>query len=199
MKKTFMEAYYLSHRGCYEKEKMQKLINENPYETLDDFLNWPISIKDKCYFIRQYTELTRNQLQWFALCCAKVSLKIYEEKYPNDKRIANCIQATEDYLKGKISIDILNENRNAADVAAYAAYAAYAVAAYADAADAVNAVYADVVADVAAAEVDAAEVDAYTVCIAADNAAAYVAAYDAAKTHKTNLLDSIKQFCKEQS
>jgi hypothetical protein len=85
MLKIFNKAYYLSHRGCYVKEKMEGLVDTNPHATLQKFLNWPIPIKDKFYFVRNYTELTTKQKQLLALMCAKVSLEIYENKYPNNK------------------------------------------------------------------------------------------------------------------
>ena len=137
MKKTFDKAYYLSHRACYEKEKMEKLVDSNPHSTIQEFLNWDISIKDKFYFVRRYTELTTKQLQLLAILCAKVSLDIYENKYPDDKRVRECIEATEQFIDGKITIDELSEKRRVAyaadddaadDAAAAAAAAAYAAA-----------------------------------------------------------------------
>ena len=155
MIKTFDKSYYLSHRGCYEREKMKGLVDNNPHSTLQEFLNWDISIKDKFYFVRNYTELTTKQKQLLALMCAKVSLEIYENKYPYDKRVRECIEATEQFIGGNITREQLIEKRSAA----YAADAADA--AYADAAAAYAAAYA----------ADA----AYAAAYAADAAAAYAA------------------------
>jgi hypothetical protein len=50
----------------------------------------------------------------FALFCAKDCLKNYEKEYPNDKRVSDCIKATEDFLDGKITKGELIKARSAA-------------------------------------------------------------------------------------
>ena len=57
----------------------------------------------------------------FACACARDCLKNYEKEYPNDKRISKAIQAAEDYISGKISLDELNAARSAARSAAMSA------------------------------------------------------------------------------
>lgn len=49
MKKLFDRDYFLSHKGCYSLEKMKTLVDSNPHENIQDFLNWDILIKDKFY------------------------------------------------------------------------------------------------------------------------------------------------------
>jgi hypothetical protein len=72
----------------------------------------------------------------YAIYAARQVLDIYEKQYPGDKRARAAIEAAETYLKDKTE-----ENRIAADAAAYAADAAAAYAAYA--ADAAAAYAAD--------------------------------------------------------
>jgi hypothetical protein len=55
-----------------------------------------------------------NIVKRFSLFCAKDCLKNYEKKYPNDKRVSDCIKATEDYLDGKITLRKLDAARSAA-------------------------------------------------------------------------------------
>ena len=188
MKKTFTKEYYLANRGCYERSKMLNLVENNAHETIEDFLNWDIPIKDKFFFVRSYCNLTLRDKQDMALMCAKVSLVIYENKYPNDSRIRDCINATELYLKGKISIEEFKEKKNAADAAA----AAYDAAADAAAAAADAAAYA-AAADAAAYDA-AADAAAYAAAAAAD--AADAAAWAADKCNHTKiLLNALKDFC----
>ncbi|MGB7969605.1 MAG: putative immunity protein [Methanobacterium sp.] len=59
-------------------------------------------------------EIPKIVLQRFAIWCAQDSLKYYEKKYPKDNRANNCIQALEDYLNGKITIDELIKEQKAA-------------------------------------------------------------------------------------
>ena len=202
MKKTFDKNYFLSHRGCYERQKMEDLCDINKcidgLYTLENFLNWDIPIKDKFYFVRNYCEINRKQKQFLSLECAKISLKFYTAKYPNDNRVSDCIYATEKYLNGEIIIDTLIEKRNAvvyavdvdfdvdvddADVADAADYAAD-VAAAAVAVAVAN----DVAADVAAA---AAAADATYAADSAD-------AENNNKFHTNNLLQMLKDFCNNQ-
>ena len=78
----------------------------------------------------------------FAVLCAESVLHLFEEKYPNDDRPRNAIEAARNYI-GTNEYDAANAANaaNAADAAAYAA-AAYAAAADAAAYAAVYAAYA---------------------------------------------------------
>jgi len=60
----------------------------------------------------------------FAIACAKLCIKNYEKKYPNDKRPFEAIKAAEDYLDGKIKLAELNEKLSAAESAAESAWSA---------------------------------------------------------------------------
>jgi hypothetical protein len=177
MIKKYTPEYMDNHRGCYSSDKMKGLVNGKDL-TIQDFLNWDIPIKDKFYFVRNYTELTLIQKQQLSLNCAKVVLPIYENKYPNDNRVRNCIEATEKYLKGEITKEELRT------------YAA-AVYAAADTAAAYAAAYA---ADAAAYAAGAAGAVAMVAAMAA-----YAYAAVAAKSDYTEqLLNMLKQFCIEQ-
>ena len=124
--------------------------------------------------------LNKKQNQLLSIFSAELVLHIYEEKYPNDKRVRECIQAAKDYLDGKIDIEVLISKRRAiaADAVAYAAdAAAYAADAVAYAVAYAAAAYA---ADAADAAADAA---AYAAGYAAD-AAAYAAGYAADAAYK---------------
>ena len=87
---------------------------------------------------------------------AESILHIYEEQYPNDMRVRNCIQGVRDYCDGKITQERLNVlKQDAAD----AAYDVYDIVVVDAAADVVKAAY-----DVA----DAAHTVAYAAYAAAD-------------------------------
>jgi len=178
MKKKFTKEYLLNNRGCYKIEDIEKIpfkINKITIHKLFKYL----PIKDFNWFLIKKCDLTTKEKQLFALHCAKQVLPIYEEKYPGDKRVRECIETTQLFIDGKIGVDELREKRNAAadaDADAYDADAdAYAAAAYA------AAYAADAAADDAA---DAADAAAYAAAYAA---AAYADADAAAKT-KNQLL-----------
>jgi len=107
-----------------------------------------VSYADKTWLIEKVVNV--NTLQIWAVECAENVLHIFENKYPNDKRVRECIKATKLYISGECSKEYLMEKRNAACIgysdAAYAANAANAAAdaayytdAAADAADAADA------------------------------------------------------------
>ena len=141
MKKKFTKEYLLNNRGCYKIEDIEKIpfkINKITIHKLFKYL----PIKDFNWFLIKKCDLTTKEKQLFALHCAKQVLPIYEEKYPGDKRVRECIETTQLFIDGKIGVDELREKRNAADdaddadaayAAAYAADAAYADAYVADA------------------------------------------------------------------
>jgi hypothetical protein len=128
-----------------------------------DWANWGITrLLDKTGSVK------------YAIYTAKQVIKIYEDKYPNDKRPREAIKAAEKYIKNPTK-----ENANAANAAAYTAYAA-ANAAHAAHAAANVAYVAAYTAAYAAA--NAAHAAAYAANAAAYTAAAYTAAYSAAYT-----------------
>jgi hypothetical protein len=180
MTREFTKEFMTSNRGCYSREKMLnvKCVKENNI-TLENLFN-DLPIKDFCWFFVRKCELTTEQNQRFALHCAKQVLPIFEKAYPKDKRVRECIEATELFLDGKISVEQLEIKRADDDDAAYVDAAA------ADAADAAYAAYVNAIAyvnvtDAAAAyaDDDAAAADAADAAAYADDdaAAAYAAAY----------------------
>jgi hypothetical protein len=70
----------------------------------------------------------------FAIWCAKQCLCYFEKEYPNDKRPVLAIQAAEDYLYGKITLEELSAAGDAAWAAGDAGAARAARAAAGDAA-----------------------------------------------------------------
>ena len=82
----------------------------------------------------------RKTLVLCAVECERLSLPIYEKRYPNDDRVRKCLDTAERWARGEATIDELREARRATAVAAYAAaYAAAAAAAAAYAAAAASA------------------------------------------------------------
>ena len=90
--------------------------------SLDDFLDLDkITYSDKIWVASRL--LNKNQLVHFGLLCAESVLNIYEDKYPKDKRVKDCIE----YLKTIKNYDnissIERENINVHTANAYAANA----------------------------------------------------------------------------
>jgi hypothetical protein len=121
-----------------------------------------ITHKDKMWVA--FRMIDKASLKLVALAIARSVLVIYEKNYPNDMRVRECLDATELYLKGKISSSFLRKKRDAAYAAAYAAYA-YAADAYAADAYAADA-YAAYASDAAAAYATYAAADAYAAAAA---------------------------------
>ena len=120
-----------------------------------------ISYEDKVWVSRQLVP-TKQLLTWAVLCAESV-LHIFEAKYPNDKRVSDCIEFLKTDPEDKIQ---LLKYKNAA------------AAAYADAASA---------ADAAAYATNAAAADAAADAAAAAYAAAYAAVDDRGEQKKKNI------------
>ena len=60
----------------------------------------------------------------FALFCAKQCVENYNKKYPDDKRVSECIRITELYLYGKVSLEELSAAWSAESAALSAAWSA---------------------------------------------------------------------------
>jgi hypothetical protein len=171
MKLTFTPKEILANRGCYSREQVNNLsFISKPEITLIEIMESEISIKDKRWFLLTAGEMTLDEKKELAFLCAKSVASIFNEKYPNDNRVNECLQAIQDFKDGKISRDELwGKRRAAADAAdaADAAAAAAAAAAYA-AADAADAAAADAADAAAAAAADAADAAAAAAADAAD-------------------------------
>ena len=142
--------------------------------TFDDFIDLEhISYNDKIWVAKQV--LNKNQLCHFGLLCAESVLNIFESKYPEDKRVGDCIRYL---IKVKNFEDITKIQKEKIIMHRDAAYAAYAAAYAADAAAAADAAYAAAYAAYAADA--AAAADAYADAYAAYTADAAAADADAA-------------------
>ena len=185
MKTIFSKQYILNNKGCYNKEQVEQIpFDEKEGITLKQLFEY-LPIKDFNWFLCSGCRLTKLQIQLFALENATFVLPFYEKRYPNDKRVRDCVEYIKFFLEGNGDTDTLSIKRNAADAAAYAASAAAADAAYAASADAYAAAAAAYAAAYAAADAAAyAAADAAAYAAAADDAyaaaaAAYAASADA--------------------
>ena len=72
-------------------------------------------------FLKQFTQqiLPIKSAMWFSLDSAKFVLPIFEKLYLNDKRVRNCIEVNERYLKGKSTLKELSSAADAARTASY--------------------------------------------------------------------------------
>ena len=169
MKKIFKKEEILSNKGCYSREQVLNLSFINNREiTLINIMKSEISIQDKRWFLYNKGELSTNQKKVLALKLAWAVLPIYEDQYPGDNRVRDCLQNIEKFNLDNIFFNELAVKRNAAAEAATAA-------AYATAEAATTAAYAAAYATAYAAA--AAEATAYAA--AAAEAAAYATAYAA--------------------
>ncbi len=186
--KTFTQKFMLENKGCYSTKQLNdcSFMEAEPV-TLESILDSEINLKDKYWFVCKKL-LTKEQNQKIAIGVAEITLEIFENKYPEDKRPRKTIQAVKDYLAGKITLAELREARyTAADAYAdayAAAYAATAAAAYA---------YAYAAAYAAGAAYAYADAAAYAA------GAAYAAAYAAGAAYENKfqntLLNYLKDFC----
>jgi hypothetical protein len=134
MKTQFTKQFLLDNCGCYPQEYVKKIIQKDEY-TILEIVNSKIPLKDKFWFVINNCDLITREKQDLSINCAEIVLPIFEEKYPNDKRPREAIEAAKDYSEGKITREELIVKSDAADAArknvgkdyfpAYAATAAY--------------------------------------------------------------------------
>lgn len=130
----FTREFMTSNRGCYSREEMLevKCVKDNNI-TLENLFN-DLPIKDFCWFLVYKCKLTTEEIQRFALHCAKSVLHIFEKEYPNDKKVRKCLEVSELYLDGKATIEELRIRRKGATVSYYAYTSGYAYSAATNAA-----------------------------------------------------------------
>lgn len=122
MKKTFTKDYIIRHKGCYDLEQVEKLsFIEKKRITIYTILNSEINFSDKTWFLFNKCDMTTRDIQELVLELSWLVESIYAKKYPNDNRVKECLQATRDYLDGKINkTEFCSKRRYSADAAASA-------------------------------------------------------------------------------
>jgi len=174
-KMKITKQFLIENGACYSgKDAFAKVYGETAElsdiaklaeETGGEYLGFALWLIVRC--------MTHAQKVRFAVFAAEKVIHIYEEKYPNDKRPMEAIDAAKKWIEKTVSsaypyAAAAADAAYAAAAAADAAYADAAYAAYAAAADAAYAAYA------AAAAADAAYADAayaaYAAAAAADAA-----------------------------
>jgi len=214
MKKEFTKKYIIDNKGCYDINQVNSLSFINNTEiTILDIINSEMPTKDKIWFLFKKSDLTLDQKKELSYLLAENVSHIYNERYPSDNRVKDCIKAIKDFNNNPITKEKLLEFRraaaDAADAAADTADAAYAADAADAAADTADAAYAADAADAAYAAAYAAAAAAYAAdaaayaAYAADAAAAYAAdaaAADAAAKNQKNqqLINIIIDFINKQ-
>ena len=136
-----------------EESNVEKILEKLEEENITQYQNWLIT-----------NLLNKKNNVRYAVFAVKQVLSIFEDKYPDDKRLRKAIQVAEKYIEDDASAAAASAADAAyvayaaadADDAAYAAaYAAYASAAADDDDDAAYAAYAAYAADAAYAAADA--------------------------------------------
>ena len=156
----FTKSKLLAYNPCADGLAYAESLNFNFARIYDecergDWLIW---------LLRKSGNLDKSKSIKLAIICAKHVLKIFENKYPNDKRPRKAIEAALEWLKNPSENNRLAASAAYADAAASAADAAAYAAAYA--ADA--AAYAAAYASDAASAADAAAAYAADAASAAD-------------------------------
>lgn len=109
MKKTFSQEYIMNNRGCYSKQHVRALFDENNLEcwksiSIDDILNSNIPLEDKFWFVCKNTGLHDDVNKVLALSIASLILPIFEELCPDDMRPRQALEAARGYAAGKVSL-----------------------------------------------------------------------------------------------
>jgi len=143
MQQIFTTQFMIDNGGCYIREdklfSCSFMQDKNKDITLRSIVESEIPLKDKYWFVCKKLA-TKEENQQIAIRVSEIVLPIFENKYPNDKRPREAIEAAKAFIAGHINLKELIKIRNAyATAYAATAYAAYAAAAYAaDAADAAD-------------------------------------------------------------
>jgi hypothetical protein len=140
--------WFLNQKESDAEKVIENLLRENHF----NWANWALT-----------KLMTVRQCRQYAIFAAEQVLEIFEKQYPDDKRPRLAIEAAKAVMENNTE-----ENRRAADAAAYAANAA---------ANAANAAYAAYAANAAANAAYAAYAAAYAADAAAYAANAAYAAY----------------------
>jgi hypothetical protein len=103
----------------YPRERIKKLMGRKKYITLDDIWKAKLDYKDDYFWLALRKEfISKHNLHKIAIYAAELVLPIFEEKYPDDKRPWQAIEAKKKWLRGEISDRELDIASNAASYTA---------------------------------------------------------------------------------
>lgn len=134
MKTQFTQKYSIEGREYYLLvQVLERPYIENETITLKDVLTSDLSIEGKFGWLVKSCALTKDEKVLLAVKCAKIVLHLFENKYPDDLRPRQSIEAVEEYLRThEITVEAANRAgtaRAAANIARVAADIAGATAA----------------------------------------------------------------------
>ncbi len=112
----------------------QTWVNSLPPETTPEAAWVACARGDWLLWVAARIGVDRKLLVLAACACARTALPFWEQRYPEDRRPHEAIEAAEAWARGEAPLERVRETRAYADAAAYAALADAADAAYADAA-----------------------------------------------------------------
>jgi hypothetical protein len=147
MKKVTIEDI-MSWDPCdtYPRERIKKLMGRKKYVTLNDIWKAKLDSKyDYLWLALREEFISEHNLHKIAIYAAELVLPIFEEKYPDDKRPRQAIEAKKKWLGGEISDEELAAASYAARNAAWATANDAARAAWAAAWAAARAVVRDTI------------------------------------------------------
>lgn len=113
----FTKGFMVRNSGCYSYEKLMDCsFMKNEEITAEAILNSEIPLKDKFWFFC-YKVFGEVENQRLCIEVAKTVLPIWENVYPEDKRLRKAIEAAIQYREGCISLEELNGFIKKAEVA----------------------------------------------------------------------------------
>jgi hypothetical protein len=120
MKTEFSRQYLIDYCGCYNEEpgKIEGLLGDRTSVILEEILESEISLKDKAWFVAHSCELSNSEVKQLLLKLTRIVLPIFEEEYPDDTRVRECLIATEGFLNGTVTEEEFNKKKSEA----YSAY-----------------------------------------------------------------------------
>ena len=102
----------------YDRSFIKQLFNGRESLNTQDILELAIPTEDKMWAFLRPEFLSEKSMRLFAANCAEHVLNYFEDKYPEDTRPREAIQAARDFAEGKIGIEELEVAREAAWAAA---------------------------------------------------------------------------------
>ena len=114
--KKISKEFMINNKGCYSLDELNNtsfMKIEGDEFGLNDILISEIPLKDKFWFVCKKLNI-KELNQRLAIDVAIITLKIFEDKYPNDLRPREAIEFANKYLIGECSIKELREKRDAA-------------------------------------------------------------------------------------
>jgi hypothetical protein len=122
MNKQYSKEFVKEHLDCYYKQSKKLMpLAQNELKrlgselSLKDILKSKVRLQDKYWWLLAHTDITIDELKELSIKIADISVKMYEEYYPDDARLKDAVSKAKNGIDTSDDIKKIIQENNSND------------------------------------------------------------------------------------